>query len=180
LSDLNFVLTFHRSILGPTLGGALARPVLSYPTLFAAGSIWERFPYLLPNLVCTVIVSFGVAIGILFLEETHEVKKHRHDPGLEMGKWVLSKVARCAELKNSRSEKVADLDETISLLSDDDQPPGYRTSEGSPNLPSTPSPEPQETLDLNDSRIAPRAKPAATKAFTRQVILNIVGYGILA
>jgi hypothetical protein len=129
--------------------------------------------------VCTVIVSWGVAIGILFLEETHEVKKHRRDPGLEMGKWILSKVARCAESKNS-SEKVADLDETISLLSDDDQPPGYRTSEGSPNLPSTPSPEPQEMLDLNDSRIAPRSKPAATKAFTRQVVLNIVGYGILA
>jgi hypothetical protein len=124
-------------------------------------------------------VSWGVAIGILFLEETHEVKKHRRDPGLEMGKWILSKVARCAESKNS-SEKVADLDETISLLSDDDQPPGYRTSEGSPNLPSTPSPEPQEMLDLNDSRIAPRSKPAATKAFTRQVVLNIVGYGILA
>jgi hypothetical protein len=125
-------------------------------------------------------VSWGVAIGILFLEETHEVKKHRRDPGLEMGKWILSKVARCAESKNSRSEKVADLDETISLLSDDDQPPGYRTSEGSPNLPSTPSPEPQETLDLNDSRIVSRSKPAATKAFTRQVVLNIVGYGILA
>jgi hypothetical protein len=179
LSDLNLVLIFPRSILGPTLGGALARPVLSYPTLFAAGSIWERFPYLLPNVVCTVIVFCGVAIGILFLEETHEVKKHRHDPGLEMGKWILS-VARCAESKNSRSEKVADLDETVSLLSDDDQPPGYHTSAGSPNLPSTPSPEPRETLDLNDLRIAPRSKPAATKAFTREVVLNIVGYGILA
>jgi hypothetical protein len=125
-------------------------------------------------------VSCGVAIGILFLEETLEEKKHRRDPGLEAGKWILSKVARCAELKNSRSEKVADLDETISLLCDDDQPPGYRTSAGSPNLPSTPSPEPQETLDLNDSRIAPRSKPAVTKAFTRQVVFNIVGYGILA
>jgi hypothetical protein len=154
----------------------LARPVLSYPDLFHAGSIWDRFPYLLPNVVCTVIVTCGVGIGILFLEETHEEKKHRRDPGLEAGKWILSKVIRCAESK-SASEKEVDLDEVLSLLSDDDQPPGYRTNETSPN-PSTPSADCQEALDLNDSRIA--AKPAAAKAFTKQVVLNIVGYGILA
>jgi hypothetical protein len=170
----------RRSILGPTLGGALARPVINYPTFFQTGSIWERYPYLLPNLVCTVIVSFGVVIGILFLEETHAEKKYRTDPGLESGKWILSKFSRCAESKSSRNEKIADLDEILSLLSGEDQPPGYRTTEGSPNLPSTPSPEPQESLDLNDLQIAPTSKPAASKAFTRQVILNIVGYGILA
>ena len=158
----------------------MAKPVHNYPSIFAAGSVWERFPYLLPNLVCTVIVSCGVAIGILFLEETHAEKKYRRDPGLEAGKWLLSKVSRCAESKSSRCEKTRDLDEVMSLLSDDEQPPGYQTSEGSPHLPSTPSPEPQESLDLNDSHIVSRSKPAATKAFTRQVVLNIVGYGILA
>lgn len=157
----------------------MARPVSGYPTIFIAGSIWDRFPYLLPNLVCTIIVFCGVVIGILFLEETHAEKKYRHDPGLAAGQWILSKFSRCASVKALRSEKVADLDEVSSLLSDD-QPPGYRTAEGSPNLPSTPSPEPQEPLNLNSSRILPRSKPAATKAFTRQVVLNIVGYGILA
>jgi hypothetical protein len=176
--------------LGPTLGGALARPVLSYPQVFAPGTIWERFPYLLPNLVCTIIVACGVVIGILFLEETHEEKKYRRDPGLEAGKWILRKVTRCADVKASRSEKIADLEEVLLLLSEEDQlpgyrttdvaPPGYRTTEGSPNLPSTPSPEPQEALDLNEAQISMRSKPAATKAFTRQVITNIVGYGILA
>lgn len=158
----------------------MARPVLGYPTIFAEGTIWDRFPYLLPNLVCTVIVSCGVVVGILFLEETHAEKKFRHDPGLAAGKWILSKFTRCANLKAPRSEKV--IDETSSLL-DDEQPPGYRSSEGSPNLPSTPSPEPQESFDLNassSSHIVTRSKPAATKAFTRQVVLNIVGYGILA
>jgi hypothetical protein len=123
-----------------------------------------------------VIVTCGVGIGILFLEETHEEKKHRRDPGLETGKWILSKVTRCAESK-SASEKEVDLDEVLSLLSDDDQPPGYRTNETS-RISSTPSTDSQEALDLNDSRIA--AKPAAAKAFTKQVVLNIVGYGILA
>lgn len=125
-----------------------------------------------------------MVVGILFLEETHAEKKYRHDPGLEAGKWILSKVTRCAESKASRCEKAADLDEVMSLLSDDEQPPGYRTTDGSPKLPSTPSLEPRESLDLNAP--APRVvvtrstKPAATKAFTRQVVLNIVGYGILA
>lgn len=127
-----------------------------------------------------MIVSLGVIIGILFLEETHAEKRYRRDPGLEIGKWILSKFSRCAESRASRNEKVGDLDEILSLLGEDEQPPGYRTTEGSPNLPSTPSPEPQESLDLNDVRIAPRVKPAATKAFTRQVTLNIVGYAILA
>lgn len=173
----------YRSILGPSLGGALARPVLSYPDIFSPGTIWERYPYLLPNLICTVIVSCGVVIGILFLEETHAEKKYRRDPGLEAGRWILSNVARCTKSKSPRNEKDADLDEVISLLSEsDDLPPGYRTMEGSPSLPSTPSPEPQEILDLNDARAhdLARDKPAANKAFTRQVVLNIIGYGILA
>jgi len=162
------------------LGGALARPVEEYPTLFARDTIWDRFPYLLPNLVCTLIVGFGVVIGILFLEETHAEKKYRRDPGLEAGNWILSKIWRCAESKPSRCEKLADLDEVLALLREDEQPPGYRTTDGSPKLPSTPSPEPDEPLQLNESNILPRLKPAATKAFTKQVVLHIVGYGILA
>jgi hypothetical protein len=121
-----------------------------------------------------------VVIGVLFLEETHAEKKYRRDIGLEAGRWITSKFCRCTESKPSRCEKLADADEVLSLLGDEEQPPGYRTNEGSPNLPSTPSPEPQESLDLGASAIAPRPKLAATKAFTRQVVLNIVGYGILA
>ncbi|RDL35819.1 MFS general substrate transporter [Venustampulla echinocandica] len=168
------------SIVGPMLGGALAKPVDSWPTVFVPGSIWDRFPYLLPNLFCTIVVTIGVVIGILFLEETHEEKKYRHDPGLEAGKWIISKLTSCAETKSSRGEKVTDVAEVLSLLSEDEQPPGYQTTEGSPNLPSTPSPEPEELLDLNESISTPRPKPTTSKAFTRQVILNIVGYGILA
>jgi hypothetical protein len=118
-------------------------------------------------------------VGILFLEETHEEKKFRRDPGLETGKWILGKIAQWRESKSSRCEKASDLDEVVSLLSED-EPPGYRTTEGSPNLPSTPSPEPQEPLDLNDVHVTKTSKPTVTKAFTRQVVLNIVGYGILA
>jgi len=175
----------RRSILGPCLGGALAKPVKSYPNLFAQGSIWDRFPYLLPNLVCTAIVACGVVIGILFLEETHAEKKHRRDIGLEAGQWLIRKFSRCTEATTPKRCEKDDLDELVSLMGED-APPGYRTTQGSPNLPSTPSPEPQESLDLNDSasivaiRSQSKTKPAVKKAFTKQVVLNIVGYGILA
>lgn len=169
--------------MGPSLGGALAQPCTNYPAMFPRGTIFEKFPYLLPNLVCTVIVLCGLIIGILFLEETHAEKKYRHDPGLVVGRWVLGKVRRCATPKASRREKVVDFSEVQLLIDEDDQLPEYRTTEGSPHMSSTPSPEPQETLSLDslkDAFIAPRQKPAVGKAFTRQVVLNIIGYGILA
>lgn len=174
------MLIVTRSILGPILGGALAKPVEGFPNIFDIGTIWDRYPYLLPNVVCTVVVTCGVVIGILFLEETHAEKKYRRDPGLEAGKWILSTFSRCAEKESSRCEKTMDLDEVESLLSIDEQPPGYRTTAASPQLPSTPSPEPEEYLNLNEPHITAPSKPAATKAFTRQVIINIIGYGILA
>jgi MFS family permease len=176
------------SILGPSLGGALAQPVVNYPGLFKPGTIFEKFPFLLPNLICTVVVLCGLAIGILFLEETHEGKKQRRDPGLEAGKWILNRVRGCTTAKSSRIEKTSDLMEVQALIHSDEPLPGYRSTEGSPQLPSTPSPSPEEplSLDLNrcesafSSRSRPKPKPAVSKAFTRQVALNIVGYGILA
>jgi hypothetical protein len=141
--------------------------------------------------VCTVAVSFSLVVGILFLEETHAEKKHRRDPGLEAGKWILSRFSRfyrCAEAKVSGSEKAGDADDILSLLSDDDQPSGYSTTNaGSPRLQSTDSPQGSSSLldvdeerDGNGNGMASRSKPAAAKAFTKQVVLNIVAYGILA
>lgn len=168
--------------MGPALGGALAKPVENYGKIFVKGSIWDRFPYLLPNLVCTFVVLCGVVVGILFLEETHEEKKFRRDPGLEAGKWLLSKFTRCTELKQSTSEKAAGLEdeETSPLLNSEAQLPGYLTAESSPSLASTATEEIPEPLDLDEFRPKKTVKPAATKAFTPQVIRNIIGYGILA
>lgn len=151
--------------------------------MFPKGTIFEKFPYLLPNLLCTVIVLCGLVIGILFLEETHAEKKHRHDPGLEIGRWLLGNVRRCAIPKVYRCEKLEDISEVQSLIDDNEQLPGYRTTEGSPLMPSTPSPEPRDPLSLDtldNAFTTPRQKPAVAQAFTRQVVLNIVGYGILA
>ena len=135
--------------------------------------------------MCTVIVLCGVVVGILFLEETHAEKKHRRDPGIEAGKWILSHFShfyRYADAKSSRSEKAVDPDDVLSLMSDDDQPSGYSTNTGSPRLLPTPSSQVSSSLGIDEEQNGnvPRLKPSVTRVFTRQVVLNIVGYGILA
>jgi len=168
------LIIFGRSILGPMLGGALAEPCMNFPTVFPRGTIFDRFPYLLPNLVCAAILACGVVVGILFLEETNEEKKNRRDVGLDAGQWILAKV-RWWDSKTEQQSKLKDanLDERRSLIDQDDQPPGYRTTEGSPLLPSSRALSPERATKYDKP-------PALTKAFTTQVILNIIAYGILA
>ncbi|RKF79179.1 putative membrane protein [Golovinomyces cichoracearum] len=153
------------SILGPILGGALARPVINYPSIFENGSIWARYPYFLPNLICTIIVIFGVTIGVLFLEETHSLKKHRRDPGLLAGKWIL---ARCSSWKSkflrSATEKDENKSETLPLLHEEQLSVNTCT-------PTEPSMAPH--FDSN-SRLP------ISKIFTRNIIINIACFGILA
>ena len=178
----SFPLISSRSVLGPALGGALAQPCISYPSLFVRGTLFDRFPFLLPNLVCATILAFGVLIGLLFLEETHELKKHRRDMGMECGRWLLSYIFRSSNITTFDKIGDANFEESTTLL-EDDQPPGYRTTDGSPRDPSSRSQSPGAVTHskLSFMREVPTRKlPAAQKIFSRQVILNIVGYGILA
>ncbi|RMZ91434.1 hypothetical protein DV736_g1325, partial [Chaetothyriales sp. CBS 134916] len=80
------------SIIGLAMGGALAVPCESYPWLFCKGALFDKYPFLLPNLVCVVILAFGICIGLLFLEETHGEEKNRRDIGLETGIFIPSEI----------------------------------------------------------------------------------------
>lgn len=162
------------------IGGALARPVDAFPTIFTPGSLWDKFPYLLPNLFSAVCVLFSVMIGILFLEETHPEKKLNRDRGLELGNRLLSfwhkkVVARCRNSKGKEEQP---------LLDNEDQLPGYRSDEESSQLAITPRSVVPDPFDLEGAvaplRVAaPERKPTG-KIFTRPVVMIIVSYGILA
>uniref|UniRef100_A0A453MJE1 Major facilitator superfamily (MFS) profile domain-containing protein n=1 Tax=Aegilops tauschii subsp. strangulata TaxID=200361 RepID=A0A453MJE1_AEGTS len=56
-------------IIGPAIGGFLARPAKKYPNLFSEESIFGRFPYFLP---CLVISALAAAAGVacIWLPET--------------------------------------------------------------------------------------------------------------
>lgn len=165
------------SILGPMMGGALARPVLSYPTLFKPGTIFDRFPFLLPNLVCVVVLILGIVIGVLFLEETHSKKKFRRDRGLELGHWLLARFSPTHPGEPS-DDKAALLNED-GYLPEDDPPPVYRSREPTPRSSTIGEARPSD-LDTDVEQPGRQPSVGFSKAFTRQVVLNIIGYGILA
>jgi len=167
------------SIVGPMIGGALARPCVSYPDIFARGTIWDRFPYLLPNLFSAATVFVGVVIGILFLEETHAVKKHQRDRGRELGDFLASKCPRFGRFSSAEAspEKGSLLGRDALLSdegSDDEFLPEYQSQSSSPQLTPQAGPEPAEAVPLQGP-----GSPGF-KIFTKPVIMNIVSYGILA
>lgn len=166
-------LTTHRSIIGSGLGGTLADPVRNYPGYFEAGTIFEKYPYLLPNLVCTGVVLFGMVVGILFLEETHEDKRDRKDVGIETGRWLLSffRSSHCGE-------KVGFGEESLTLLVD--SPPGYSSQLSSPALNPVAVGDLPLRIQESAGQTQQRSRKSLPNPFTRQVILNIVSYGILA
>ena len=163
------------------IGSALVRPCISYPHLFPPGTIWDRYPYLLPNLFSALIVLVGVINGILFLEETHAEKKSRRDRGRELGNWILSGIPslrKCAEVRDEKL-KFAEMAEEQPLIDHDEQLPGYRTNENTPqNSPLLKSTPASRLPDLDD--IADDENDKDSRIFTRPVILNIMSFGILA
>lgn len=59
------------TIIGPAIGGTFADPHASFPELFPRGSLFDRFPYLLPNLLCALLLLVSIVLGYVLLEETH-------------------------------------------------------------------------------------------------------------
>lgn len=172
------------SIIGPVMGGALVQPCENYPGFCAPGSFLDRFPFLLPNLACVVILAVGITIGILFLEETHVEKKHRRDLGLELGRWLSGKTS-CRPVQGRNL--VPPIAEKAELIRDeelcpfeDDPPPAYTSREATPRS-SCAERSRFVMFGQDDVEQQCNAKNVGfTGAFTKQILLIIIGYGILA
>ena len=59
------------TIIGPCIGGTFADPHESWPNAFPKGGVFERYPYLLPNLLCALLLLVSIVLGFFLLEETH-------------------------------------------------------------------------------------------------------------
>lgn len=132
--------------------------------------------------MCASVLAIGVVIGVLFLEETHDCKKHRRDLGLETGKFLLRKFQGRPKPVNVNEVSESNY-EAHEILLEDEAPPGYCTTEGSPRQPSSRSHSPMAApADLKPfSKQGTRGRPQGVhKAFTKQVILTIAGFGLLA
>ncbi|KAF7559065.1 hypothetical protein G7046_g5090 [Stylonectria norvegica] len=67
------------TIIGPCIGGMFADPYQSWPGIFPKGGLFERFPYLLPNLLCAFLLLISIILGFILLEETHPDLKPQVD-----------------------------------------------------------------------------------------------------
>ncbi|KKA20409.1 MFS transporter [Rasamsonia emersonii CBS 393.64] len=59
------------TIIGPAIGGMLAKPVEGFPSIFSPDGLFGRFPFLLPNLFCAGLLLLSIIGGAVFLQETH-------------------------------------------------------------------------------------------------------------
>ncbi|PWY71470.1 MFS general substrate transporter [Aspergillus heteromorphus CBS 117.55] len=59
------------TIMGPAIGGLLVKPAEGFPSLFSRDGLFGKFPYLLPNLVCSVLLLCSIILSWLLLNETH-------------------------------------------------------------------------------------------------------------
>lgn len=62
---------FFGSIIGSSMGGLLARPADTWSSF--RGTIFDTYPYLLPNLVAASYIVVAIIAGIIWLEETNEL-----------------------------------------------------------------------------------------------------------
>ncbi|KAJ5825722.1 hypothetical protein N7474_002860 [Penicillium riverlandense] len=92
------------TIIGPAIGGLLAKPSESFPSLFPADGLFGKFPYLLPNLVCSVLLLLSIIAGWFFLQETHpdmqpvRLSAHVDHPSVEQPLLATSGSTAHAEL----------------------------------------------------------------------------------
>ncbi|KAF2825276.1 MFS general substrate transporter [Ophiobolus disseminans] len=110
-------------IIGPILGGLLADPIKSYPSVFGPDSFFggktgvkwmTRWPYALPNLMSAVFLLFSALAVILFLEETSELCKDKPDRGLRLGLWVRRHIFRQNAATSTGYSAIASDEETAS------------------------------------------------------------------
>ncbi|KAF3766772.1 MFS general substrate transporter [Cryphonectria parasitica EP155] len=59
------------TIVGPCIGGTFADPHETWPSVFPRDCLFDRFPYLLPNLICAALLLVSIVAGYVLLEETH-------------------------------------------------------------------------------------------------------------
>lgn len=73
VSLLVHILTYHISYTNfpASIGGYFAEPAQNFPSVFSPTGIFAKFPYLLPNLLCTGLLLIAIVAGYFLLNETH-------------------------------------------------------------------------------------------------------------
>ncbi|KAK0630116.1 major facilitator superfamily domain-containing protein [Bombardia bombarda] len=142
------------SVFGPAFGGFFARPADHFPSVFGNIEYFKRYPFALPNLMACFIFSISLITGLLFLKETHEVKRHERDWGLVLGEKLTRPFRRSRAHKHRRHSFVDD-GASAPLLAN-------------------------ANLTSSDNTAVKLGRPSMKEIFTNQTIINLVSYTFLA
>jgi MFS family permease len=155
------------SIFGPSIGGALANPLDVRPGQEReGGSLFEKFPYALPNIVSAVFFATGITTGLLYLEETLETKQGQRDYGLVIGRKLNAFVKRC----------MTKLKEVLRLQKPAPKP---EQAESEPLIKR--GADDEEQALLLKAPVAPRAPPPTWReVLNYQANMNLFTYTLLA
>ncbi|KAF1966566.1 MFS general substrate transporter [Bimuria novae-zelandiae CBS 107.79] len=162
-------------IVGPILGGMLADPVKSYPSVFGPDSLlggkdgvqWMiNSPYALPNLVNAVFLLAATLGTFLFLEETNELCKDKPDPGLRLGRWIQSRLLRRKSAEDHAYTAIPG-DEFTAASAIEMQPTLTSVQ------PDTPS---RRTKEI----VSGRPRLPFRRIWTRKVLITLLSHGLMA
>jgi hypothetical protein len=162
----------HEALL-IVIGGLLADPVASYPSLFGPGSFlggkhgveWMvKWPYALPNLMSAIFLLFSALAVILFLEETSDFSKDKPDRGLCIGRWIQRYIFRCNAAPDAGYTAVASDEETATSF----------------ELQPTPITAQSSTPMLSDKPKTPRQILPFRRIWTRSLVTTLFAHGLLA
>lgn len=84
------------TIIGPAIGGFFANPTASLPSLFSQSGLFGVFPYLLPNLICAILLLMSIVFGYFLLVETH--------PGMQSSKLKVSSLVISPKVSESMDQ----------------------------------------------------------------------------
>ncbi|KAI9801847.1 MAG: hypothetical protein M1833_002161 [Piccolia ochrophora] len=150
------------SIFGPAYGGFFADPARRHPDVFGRNAFLLEYPYALPNLIAAVLFIIGLTSGFLFLRETQAQRKYDRDYGIVLGKKLTYPIKQCMKARKATSASR----ERRPLLDDSE----------------TSSSSSRATMNGSTGKPAPKSHTPIIyrEVFTRQSILNLLVYGMLA
>lgn len=150
-------------------GGTLSNPlrVKHGEPLPENASLFQRFPFALPNIISALIFTFGISVGFLFLHESLATKRDRRDYGLVLG----------SQLKQFAKSSTTSIKRTLLRRGDDS------SSEHEPLLKADPvsnGSTDEENGAGSNSKAPPLPPPSLREVLHYQSLLNLLVYFLLA
>ena len=114
------------AIIGPAMGGLLADPVGTYPSVFGPDSLlggtngvsWMiKWPYLAPNLASAFVVGLNMFLIFFLLRETLESAKGKWEYSRPSFRQVINIILRKQDPSSAKYARIPDSEQAIPLVS---------------------------------------------------------------